>query len=88
MKWKKIYKESTTPEFVNVSRFRQEIKEVLEEATEKWPEGYMKDYVYDGMLLTMHGEVTGYANMKSEQGKTLMLPSVKADCITFIVIEK
>ena len=51
-------------------------------------EGYMKDYVYDGMLLTMHGEVTGYANMKSEQGKTLMLPSVKADCITFIVIEK
>ena len=47
MKWNRLYKESTTPEFVNVSRFRQEIKEVLEEATEKWPEGYMKDCADD-----------------------------------------
>jgi len=51
-------------------------------------EGYMKDYIYEGMQLTVYGEVTGYANMKSEQGKTLMLPSLRAECITFVIIEE
>lgn len=44
---KRFYKESATPEFINVERFRKEIREVLDEATNSWEEGYMKDCADD-----------------------------------------
>ena len=48
MKWNRLYRESSEiSEFVDSDRLRGEIKEVLEEATEKWPEGYMKDCADD-----------------------------------------
>ena len=48
MKWNRLYRESSEiPEFLNVERFRKEIREVLDEATNSWEEGYMKDCAAD-----------------------------------------
>lgn len=43
----RLYRESKTPEFINVERFRKEIREILDIETKSWEPGYMQDFADD-----------------------------------------
>ena len=50
--------------------------------------GYMEDQIYEGMRLTFYGEICGFDEMATADGKTLTLPCVQVDCAQWLIIRE
>ena len=63
-----LFRESASkvPEFLNVERFRKEIKEVLDEETKSWEPGYMQDFAEDYIDEYVEGVVDDAINSFNE----------------------